>query len=143
MVAASASGCHYGLKSCHALCAVPDAPRGHSPQALRMAPVPLNTGKLHQGDLIWNTLLASALLFQQLRQGVTGIVHTSAHESVIAISMTWCLIGIPELIQQPCHRFTMQVCNDVQSGVALCRLAIEWSVGRLNVQCSIWPVLLC
>ncbi|DBA99459.1 hypothetical protein WJX82_009848 [Trebouxia sp. C0006] len=29
--------------------AVPDAPRGHSPQALRMAPVPLNTGLLLSG----------------------------------------------------------------------------------------------
>ncbi|DBA73769.1 TPA: hypothetical protein ACH3X2_009741 [Trebouxia sp. C0005] len=30
---------------------VPDAPRGHSPQALRMAPVPLNTGLLLSGCL--------------------------------------------------------------------------------------------
>lgn len=58
MVALIASVCHYGLRLCHALYAVPDAPRGHSPQALRMAPVPLNTGKLHQCDLMWNTFLA-------------------------------------------------------------------------------------
>jgi len=62
---------------------------------------------------------------------VNGVVHTSAHESVIAISMTWCLVGIPDLIQQPCHMFKIKVCNDVQSVVALCRLAIEWSLGRL------------
>ncbi len=86
--ASIATGCPCSFKCCLALCAVPDAPRGHSPQALRMAPVPLNTGKLHQCDLIWNILLASAHLFQQLRQGVTGAVHSSAHESVIAISMT-------------------------------------------------------
>ena len=131
MIASIATGCHCPFESCHVLCAVPDAPRGHSPQALRMAPVPPNTGKLHQCDLIWNTLLASAPLFQQLRQGVTGVVHTCAHESVIASSMTWCLVGIPDLIQQPCHRFIIQVYNDVQSGVALCRLAIEWSLSRL------------
>ncbi len=131
MVASIAIGCHCAFESCYVLCAVPDAPRGHSPQALRMAPVPLNTGELHQCDLILNTLLASAPLFQQLRQGDTGVVHASAHESVIAISMTWCLVGIPDLIQQPCHRFIIQVCSDVQSVVACCRLAIEWSLGRL------------
>ncbi len=89
MVASIAIGCHCAFESCYVLCAVPDAPRGHSPQALRMAPVPLNTGELHQCDLILNTLLASAPLFQQLRQGDTGVVHASAHESVIAISMTF------------------------------------------------------
>ena len=121
MFASIASGCHCGLKACHALCAVPDAPRGHSPQALRMAPVPLNTGKLHQCNLIWNTLLAVpdaharcdwtyAYLF-------SWVSHCHQHDLMLGRHSR---LNIAALSQ-----------DGAQSVVALCRLAIEKSLGRL------------